>query len=51
LAFGVADRDRKKLDELFRVAGPARSMEFGAAKEPTETAASSESDIAAEGVH
>ena len=35
----------KKLEEFFRIDGPARVMIVGVAKESTETTASSESDI------
>jgi hypothetical protein len=41
----------KKSTNFIRVDGPVRPMRIGAAKEPTETMASWEFDIAAEGVH
>jgi hypothetical protein len=41
-----ADRDRKKLEELFAVVGSARAMSAGAEKESRETTASLESDVA-----
>jgi hypothetical protein len=37
---GVADRDRKKLEEFFLVDGPARSMRIGAGKDWAATTAS-----------
>jgi hypothetical protein len=46
MALSVADWNRKKVDEGRRPGGP---MRIGAAKEPIETMASWEFDIAAEG--
>ena len=49
LAFNVANRDRRKIEDFIRVDVAARSMRSRAAKEPAETGPSSEFDIAAKG--